>query len=194
MKVITILCSLSLEWSPAETLMDMMAKELQEAAMILTDILHARYRLTAKLPNMCKGIFDEFNLPTEQFWWSVLQCEYLRTVKMLRKKAQLFVKEGAFLTGIPDLTGHLGDNEIFLSVREVDDIDSREIIGRVLIYRNPCAYPGNLRIVDAVRMPSTFPDHLKKTFLNTVVLSVVGSPIAHNCSGGDLDGDMISVI
>jgi hypothetical protein len=174
--------------------MDMMAKELQEAAMILTDTSHARHRLTAKLPNISKGIFDEFDLPTEQFWWSVLQCEYLRTVKMLRKKAQLFVKEGAFLTGIPDLTGHLGDNEIFLSVRQVDEIDSREIIGRVLIYRNPCAYPGDLRIVNAVRMPSIFPDHLKKTFVNTVVLSVVGSPIAHSCSGGDLDGDMFSVI
>jgi hypothetical protein len=174
--------------------MEMQGIELEYAAMILTDTLHARDRLTAKIPDMSKGIFIEFVLPTEQFWWSVLQCEYLRTVKMLRKKARLFVKEGALLTGLPDPTDYLGDNEIFLSVRPVGSDDSREIIGRVLIYRNPCAYPGDLCVVNAVSMPADFPDHLRKTFENTVVLSVRGSPIAHNCSGGDLDGDMFSVI
>lgn len=93
-EIINIICSLSKTWKLAECLLEMQAKELQKAAMVLTDCLCARDRLTVKLHSMTKFVFGEFDLSSEPCWWSVLQCEYLLTIEMLRKKNEDICRSG----------------------------------------------------------------------------------------------------
>ena len=64
------------------------------------------------------------------------------------------------------------------------------ITGPVLMYRNPCLHPGDLRVVMAV-------DKLElRHLVNVLVLPVDtnGYSLAMACSGGDLDGDMFALI
>ena len=60
----------------------------------------------------------------------------------------------------------------------------------MLIYRNPCLHPGDVRVVTAVDRPQL------AFLMNVVVLPVAegGRSLAAACSGGDLDGDMFSLI
>jgi len=64
------------------------------------------------------------------------------------------------------------------------------ITGPILIYRNPCLHQGDIRVVMAVDKSEL------DIYVNVVVLSIAqnGSSIASMCSGGDLDGDMFSLI
>ena len=92
--------------------------------------------------------------------------------------------------GAADPTGLLKDNEIFLQIKEDEDSPSRIISGRVLIYRNPCLHPGDLRWVTAVDHPAL------RQWMNIVLLPTKNTNIslAAACSGGDLDGDHFAVI
>jgi hypothetical protein len=64
-----------------------------------------------------------------------------------------------------------------------------EIIkGSVLVGRNPCTHPGDIRLLQAVDKPELH------HFFNVVVFSSLGSrPQCHKMAGGDLDGDVYLV-
>ena len=52
--------------------------------------------------------------------------------------------------GIPDPYGILKEGEIFFQIKK-SITDTAEVIeGKVLLYRNPCLHPGDIRIVTAV--------------------------------------------
>jgi RNA dependent RNA polymerase len=55
--------------------------------------------------------------------------------------------------GIPDPLGALKEGEIFFQIRKTDSDTVERIEGRVLMYRNPCLHPGDIRIVTAVSCP-----------------------------------------
>ena len=72
----------------------------------------------------------------------------------------------------------------------ISTIDSlAEIIeGKVLITRNPCTHPGDIRLLESVDRPE-----LRHLF-NVVVFSSKGErPQCNMMSGGDLDGDVYFV-
>ena len=92
--------------------------------------------------------------------------------------------------GAADPKGLLRDNEIFLKIKEDDEKPSRVITGDVLIYRNPCLHPGDLRWVTAVNHSALH------QWENVVLLPSynIKTSLAAECSGGDLDGDQFAVI
>ena len=92
--------------------------------------------------------------------------------------------------GAADPTEILQDNQIFLQIQEDEEEPTRIIEGDVIIYRNPCLHPGDVRRVTAVNRPEL---HQWK---NVVLLPVynTASSLAAECSGGDLDGDAFAVI
>jgi RNA-dependent RNA polymerase len=65
------------------------------------------------------------------------------------------------------------------------------ILGAVIIYRNPCLDPGDLRIVQAVNRTELH------EWTNVLLLPASKScqrSLSSECSGGDLDGDQFSII
>lgn len=64
------------------------------------------------------------------------------------------------------------------------------ITGDVMVTRNPCLHPGDIKIMKAVN-----PDTNKfDTMVNVVVFPKKGKvPITHEIAGGDLDGDQYFV-
>jgi RNA-dependent RNA polymerase len=132
----------------------------------------------------------------------------------LKKKARILLPDSCVLIGIVDPAGILEAGEIFVQVRKdsfsmhqhghgmskkkkrmehaeaISTIDSlAEIVeGRVLVTRNPCTHPGDIRLLECVDRPE-----LRHLF-NVVVFSSKGErPQCNMMSGGDLDGDVYFV-
>ena len=135
----------------------------------------------------------------DPFVASLLQLWRAWAIKGLKEKANIVVKDGAFLLGCVDETGVLmmdksggpdsddGLPEIFLQISDAaSDVKRayRVVTGRCILVRNPALHPGDIRVVNAVDKPQL--RHLK----DVVVFPQTGArPLANMCSGGDLDGD-----
>jgi len=128
----------------------------------------------------------------DPFVASLLELWRASSIKQLKEKATVVVKDGAFLLGCMDETGSLLMNDsqlpqIFLQIpdKEANEKGVYKIItGRCILVRNPALHPGDVRVVEAVDCEKL--RHLK----NVVVFPQRGSrPLANMCAGGDLDGD-----
>ncbi|KAH8813446.1 RNA dependent RNA polymerase-domain-containing protein, partial [Flagelloscypha sp. PMI_526] len=99
----------------------------------------------------------------------------------LRNKMQLPVPDSAYVYGVVDEMGVLGENEVFIN------LPSRggPIIGDLLVARNPAYNPRDLRVVKAV-----FKEELVH-LTNCIVFPAKGSfSLSHQMGTGDLDGDI----
>ncbi|KAG0093757.1 hypothetical protein BGZ93_001926 [Podila epicladia] len=139
---------------------------------------------------MISMIVHGFLQRKDPFIKNLLTLFRLQMLEELSKKARIFVPQGAYLLGVPDETGSLGENEIFVQVSSVDNFATRRVIeGMCAVVRCPCFHPGDIRVVKAVNRPE-----LKHLF-DVVVFSTKGHrSIPSMCSGGDLDGDDFTVL
>lgn len=109
--------------------------------------------------------------------------------KMINKrgeqKCRILVPSSRLLFGVCDHKDVLSPGECYIRVTQNADGKPRTIIGaNVLIARNPCLHPGDLRKLRAVDKPEL--SHLS----DCIVFSTRGPrPAADMMSGGDLDGD-----
>jgi RNA dependent RNA polymerase len=109
--------------------------------------------------------------------------------KMINKrgeqKCRILVPSSRLLFGICDPRDVLKPGECYLRVTQNADGKPRTITGvNVLVARNPCLHPGDLRKLKAVHRPEL--DHLS----DCIVFPTKGQrPPADMMSGGDLDGD-----
>ncbi|KAG0347564.1 hypothetical protein BG004_007468 [Podila humilis] len=126
----------------------------------------------------------------DPFIKNLLTLFRLQMLEELSKKARIFVPQGAFLLGVPDETGTLEENEIFVQVSSPDNFTMRRVIeSKCAVVRCPCFHPGDVRIVNAVNRPEL------KHLYDVVVFSTKGDrSLPSMCSGGDLDGDDFTVM
>jgi hypothetical protein len=93
-----------------------------------------------------------------------------------------------FNLGIPDQTGRLEENQVFISYgdeKKYTILDDEF----VLVTKNPCLHPGDIKKLKAVFLKNC--KHLK----NCIMFSTKGErPICNKISGSDYDGDMYCVI
>ena len=105
-----------------------------------------------------------------------------RALSQLRKKQKIFMKKSACIMGVVDEYEVLDYGEVFLSVPD------GVIEGPVVVAKNPCLHPGDIRTLTAVNKPQLY--HLK----NVLVFPTIGPrPHTNECSGSDLDGDLYFV-
>ena len=71
------------------------------------------------------------------------------------------------------------------------DEPAKTLEGDVLIYRNPCLHPGDLRLVRAVNCPQL--SHYKNVIIFPAKNSCKSS-LADECSGGDLVTISLSMV
>lgn len=102
--------------------------------------------------------------------------------KEIRTRARIPVKESALLMGVLDEYSILLPNQTYIRLSSKGS--STVITGRVVVAKNPCLHPGDIRVLEAVDCPELA--HL----VNVVVFSQQGQrPLPNMCSGSDLDGD-----
>ncbi|KAE8384737.1 RNA dependent RNA polymerase-domain-containing protein [Aspergillus alliaceus] len=122
---------------------------------------------------------------------SLVTCEYTKMLnKRQSQRCRILVQDSRLVFGACDPRDVLEEGECFLRVTdETYGGQARTIMGcEVLVTRNPCLHPGDVRKLRAVDRPELC--HLK----DCIIFSVKGDrPAADQMSGGDLDGDTFFV-
>uniref|UniRef100_A0A1I7U5Y1 RNA-directed RNA polymerase n=1 Tax=Caenorhabditis tropicalis TaxID=1561998 RepID=A0A1I7U5Y1_9PELO len=144
-----------------------------------------------------------FTLSREPFFRSLIKASIKFSItKQLRKEQIQIPKElGRSMLGVVDETGLLQYGQIFVqysrnSTKKLPPrLDNRKIQGAVIVTgtvvltKNPCIVPGDVRIFEAVDVPELH--HM----CDVVVFPQHGSrPHPDEMAGSDLDGDEYSVI
>lgn len=108
----------------------------------------------------------------------------------LEEKAHIFVEEAACLQGVLDESGYLDYGEVYLRLRDSSGPGRKPkvITGPVVIAKNPCLHPGDIRVLMAMDIPHK--GHTLEELENCLVFPRRGPrPHPDECSGSDLDGD-----
>ena len=138
----------------------------------------------------------------EPFYRDLLKSIYNNQLQDLIKKSRIFVGKGRILMGTIDETGLLKSDQVFIQCSiDTTTIDSFEfyneiekskrtgyfiVKSKVIVAKNPCMHPGDVRILNAVYLPQL--EHM----VDCIVFPRQGKrPITNMCSGSDLDGEVI---
>ncbi|CAI9757485.1 unnamed protein product [Fraxinus pennsylvanica] len=136
----------------------------------------------------------------EPYLVTMLQSLYENQLSDLRSRSRIFVPKGRVLVGCLDETGILEYGEVYVRItmnkselhsgeqtffHKVDDTTSI-LKGKVVVTKNPCLHPGDVRVLEAV-----YDEKLDGMGLvDCLVFPQKGErPHPNECSGGDLDGD-----
>ncbi|CAF1087992.1 unnamed protein product [Didymodactylos carnosus] len=107
---------------------------------------------------------------------------------LLRNKIPLPVNEARNLFGVADPTGLLKPGQCFIQYTVISKAKKKTykvVKGTVLVTKNPCLYPGDIRKLEAVDVLI-----LRHCSRDCIVFPVTGSrPHSDEISGSDLDGD-----
>ncbi|CAF0879967.1 unnamed protein product [Adineta ricciae] len=112
------------------------------------------------------------------------------TVKenLLENKIPLPVNEARNMFGVADVTSKLDYGQCFIQYEVESNGDKRTfkvLEGTVIVTKNPCLYPGDIRKLTAVNVPL-----LRQCMRNCIVFPTRGArPHSDEISGSDLDGD-----
>ncbi|KAK9106550.1 hypothetical protein Syun_022561 [Stephania yunnanensis] len=107
----------------------------------------------------------------EPFLSMMLQTFRAQKLFELRNKARIFIPNGRSMIGCLDETGTLEYGQ-----------------GKVVVAKNPCLHPGDVRVLQAVNVPDL------RHMVDCVVFPQKGKrPHPNECSGSDLDGDVYFV-
>ncbi|CAL0306822.1 unnamed protein product [Lupinus luteus] len=159
-----------------------------DSKSILVKMLHAYYK-----PN------------SEPYLSMMLMAHYAYQLSDLKSKCRILVPKGRILVGCLDETGILNYGQVFVritvkktkeqfedeSLRKADGDDCTSIIvGKVVVTKNPCLHPGDVRVLDAI-----YSEELEEKGLrDCLVFPQKGHrPHPNECSGGDLDGDLFFI-
>ncbi|XP_071927361.1 probable RNA-dependent RNA polymerase 1 isoform X1 [Coffea arabica] len=167
---------------------------------ILTDPLRAHEALDLMASGENMNVLKEmlkcgYKPNSEPFLSMMLQT--FRTSKLLelRTKTRIFIPNGRSMIGCLDETRTLEYGQVFVQLSSAghgqfyDDSNQyseQNVIleEKVVVAKNPCLHPGDVRILKAVNLPALH--HM----MDCVVFPQKGKrPHPNECSGSDLDGD-----
>lgn len=125
----------------------------------------------------------------EPFLSMMLQTFRASKLTELRLKSRIFVQNGRAMMGCLDETRTLEYGEVFVKFSGTGSNKNHYLVrGKVVVAKNPCLHPGDVRILTAVDVPALH--HM----VNCVVFPQKGKrPHTNECSGSDLDGDIYFV-
>ncbi|KAG8193801.1 hypothetical protein JTE90_029535 [Oedothorax gibbosus] len=194
---ITILNDMGVRHRTFLKLQEEMLKDLTD---MLFDEKKATAFLTCHTPNQLFNYKDlscsRIYLTTEPFFRSLLLALHRHHIEKLKNKANIPIdpSQGRNMLGVLDETGRLEEGEVF--VQYTKDISfgettrDTEILERtVLVTKNPCLLPGDVRKFKAVNIPEL------RHIVDCIVFPQKGQrPLQNKMAGSDLDGDEYSVL
>lgn len=204
-QIITLLSSLKVPNRVFIDLQDTMVHKLDQ-------VLHNSKAALEVLSSFCSGDLHNIALEMlsagfhplgEPHLYSMLHCIRASYLEELLSKARIYVKYGRWLMGCMDELGVLEYGECFVQVSTPFQEDYfpenlvgfgntkhqlKVVTGKVIMAKNPCLHPGDIRILQAVDRPALH--HLVDCF----VMPQKGErPHSNEASGSDLDGDLYFV-
>lgn len=203
-QIITLLCALDV---PDETFWKMQASMISNLNQMLVDTDVAFEILTAACAEQGNTaaimLSAGFKPQMEPHLQGMLTCIRAAQLWGLREKARIFVPDGRWLMGCLDEFGVLEQGQCFIQLSEPSlencfskhgsrfvetEKNLRVIEGFVVIAKNPCLHPGDIRILEAIDHPDLH--HL----YDCLVFPQKGDrPHTNEASGSDLDGDLYFV-
>ncbi|KAJ4974442.1 hypothetical protein NE237_007616 [Protea cynaroides] len=183
---------------------------VDELDAILTNPLRAQEVLELMFPGESSNILKEmlicgYKPSSEPFLSMMLQAIRALKLQELRTKTRIFVPCGRSLMGCLDETRTLEYGQVFVQVSRIghkqflnnslfkfcgNESDQQQCIikGTVIVAKNPCLHPGDVRVLHAVDVPALY--HM----VDCIVFPQKGArPHPNECSGSDLDGDIYFV-
>ncbi|XVE53622.1 hypothetical protein DITRI_Ditri03aG0017400 [Diplodiscus trichospermus] len=203
-QIITLLSTLGV---PDEVFWEMQTTMVSKLDKILVDTDAAFEILTSSCAEQGNTpavmLSAGFKPQIEPHLRGMLTCVRASQLWGLREKARIFVSAGRWLMGVLDELGVLEQGQCFIQVsnpsiencflkhgsRFSEAKKNFEVIkGLVVIAKNPCLHPGDIRILEAVDAPGLH--HL----YDCLVFPQKGErPHTNEASGSDLDGDLYFV-
>ncbi|KAJ1439035.1 RNA-dependent RNA polymerase, eukaryotic-type [Sesbania bispinosa] len=206
-EIISLLSTLGVK---DEAFLAMQQKQLHLLERMLTDseaaldVLESLSGADSKsiLVKMLHGFYEP---NSEPYLSMMLKAHYTYQLSDLKSRCRIFVPKGRVLLGCLDESGILNYGQVFVritvkkneekfgdeSLRKSDGDDStRIIVGKVVVTKNPCLHPGDIRVLDAV-----YNEELEEKSLTDCLVFPQKGPRPHpnECSGGDLDGDLFFI-
>ncbi|XP_057824218.2 RNA-dependent RNA polymerase 2 isoform X2 [Cryptomeria japonica] len=183
---------------------------MQKKAMVhLDQMLVSREMATDTLQMMFSGddhkcliemLMGGYSPNTEPYLSMMLKAFRECQLAELKTKSRIYVSKGRTLMGCLDETGTLNYGEVFIQVSRANtklfddglsdsvskEMDKNCILqGKVVVAKNPCLHPGDIRVLCAVDVPELH--HM----IDCLVFPQKGErPHPNECSGSDLDGDL----
>ncbi|CAF1369179.1 unnamed protein product [Adineta steineri] len=150
-----------------------------------------------------RKIAQNINIVEEPFFIKLIITCAFNIIRELLDRTRIYIsdEDARNMFGIVDEYGVLENKQVFIqyspmrqnklyfSKEEEDNIQPRVITGKVVVTKNPCHHPGDLRVFDAV-------DRAELHNLVDVIVFPQQGPRPHpnEISGSDLDGDEYVVI
>ncbi|EGR31631.1 RNA-dependent rna polymerase, putative [Ichthyophthirius multifiliis] len=139
---------------------------------------------------LLKKMYDEqLYRKKDPFIDGVLNSLKYRGYYILKKKCNIYVEKSARLLGILDEFNLLEENQVYANYSKDGEL-FQEIEGKVIVVKNPCLHPGDIRILNAVSTKNDKKYNFLKEYKNVLIFPKKGKiPIAAQIAGSDLDGD-----
>ncbi|XVF85601.1 hypothetical protein PTKIN_Ptkin17bG0130100 [Pterospermum kingtungense] len=138
-----------------------------------------------------------YTADSEPFLSMMLQTIRASKLLDLRTKTRIYIEKGRTMMGCLDETGTLEYGQVFVQCSPKpgqapndgrSDQTCHVVQGEVVVAKNPCLHPGDLRVLEAVDV------HVLHHMVDCIVFPQKGRrPHPNECSGSDLDGDMYFV-
>ncbi|KAK9443363.1 RNA-dependent RNA polymerase [Metarhizium brunneum] len=151
-----------------------------------------------RLPELLEKLEENgIDYREDDFLRSVVGQAILGELRFLKYKARIPVSKAVTLFGVMDETGFLQEGQIYVTYDVAGHpgatgIEAVPAKGRALVTRSPALHPGDIQYVEMVTPPF---GHALLELRNCIVFSSQGSrDLPSMLSGGDLDGDLYSVI
>ncbi|XP_057952137.1 RNA-dependent RNA polymerase 2 [Malania oleifera] len=204
-EIVALLSTLGVEDSVFETMqseqiyfLDKMLTNREAALDVLESMGVERKNVLVKM------LLQGYEPIAEPYLSMMLQAHRESQFYDLRSRCRIFVPNGRVLIGCLDETGILNYGQVYVRVtmtkaelqfedksffRMVDETTT-VVIGKVVVTKNPCLHPGDIRVLEAVYEVALE----EKGLVDCVVFPQKGErPHPNECSGGDLDGDLFFI-
>jgi len=161
-------------------------------------------------PAVDSYVCNNLNLLNDPILCTIVKTIAISRILDLKLKGKIMDKFSAVLLGVIDETNTLEEGEVYINIRqdncspyknsnysENNASSSGVIEGNILVTKNPCLHPGDIKILRAVSLksqnfnnPNNFNNNPLYHMINVIVFSSKGErPVQNEISGGDLDGD-----
>lgn len=176
---------------PNEVFMNLQFIELEKCMNALTDIEKSIEFVRTSSKIIPWELVPADRLSSEPLFHEILLSNAIELFSKIVDRAHIFVDKGQVLMGVLDETNTLEYGEVYANI--VDKDIEKVLEGEVVVFRNPAVLPSDIRRLTA--RSQNLSKNFKDLYKNCLVIPSRGKSChAHECSGGDLDGDLYYII